>query len=82
MKYYMFTSSQLAMLALLVALLLSSSIIGATSYQDHQDLPTVLVDDTGKCIRVVNYKNGDGYSCEDQDVILRRYKLDKFKDAK
>ena len=56
------------------ALISAGAVAGFILYKDQQDLPKVEVDPSGKCVQVLNYKNGDAYNCQDVDVLLRKYR--------
>lgn len=71
---YIVTIRQLITVIIAIALLVSVSVFGATSFLSYRDLPEVHVIQ-GRCIKIINYKNGDGYSCQDKDVTLRKYRL-------
>ena len=40
---------------------------------DYLDLPEVYMSQDNACLKVINFKNGDVYGCQDKDVTLRRY---------
>jgi tRNA A58 N-methylase Trm61 len=74
MAMYTVSTSQLLMAALLAALIAAGSVVGYEQYKEHQALPEVQQTADTKCVRVINFKNGDAYNCEDVDVVLRQYK--------
>ncbi len=58
-----------------VAILVTTCVIFANYIIAYLELPVVELNATGQCARVVNFKNGDAYACQDKDVVLRRYKI-------
>lgn len=59
--------------AVIIAALTSVATFLAHTYFSSLDLPEVHVTPAGKCLRVINFRNGDGFSCQDKDVVLRKY---------
>lgn len=73
MAYYMVSSKQVAGSAFSIATLTAVGAFLVISLINYFDLPEVHVGPDNKCIKVVNYKNGDAYTCQDKDVVLRKY---------
>lgn len=76
MAMYTVTTGQLMAATILSALISAGSIVGYTQFKERQartTLPEVQVTMDDKCTKVVNFKNGDAYNCEDVDVLLREY---------
>lgn len=64
--------------SLLIALVSSSTIIlFMVGKEYYLEWPDVYKNVEGKCIKVINFKNGDAYNCNDLDVVLRNYKVKK-----
>lgn len=73
MSLHVISSKQLLSAVIAISIFLSASIIVTASFLNHQQQPEVYKDKDGKCVKVINYKNGDGYSCQDVNVMLRKY---------
>lgn len=75
MTLYTITTKQLILFSLLISVIVSA-LIGINNYfNQYRLLPEVHVsvaDD--KCVKVVNFENGHAFTCNDVDVILRRYR--------
>jgi hypothetical protein len=74
MAYQVISSKQIFMAAIVVGACVTAGQQGVNFYMAQQDLPLVETKADGTCLRVVNFKNGDGYVCQDKDVVLRRYR--------
>jgi hypothetical protein len=74
MSMYVVTGKQLLSTTLAIALFLAVCVWFGGTLVAYFDLPEVMVNGEGKCVKVVNYKNGDGYTCQDKDVVLRKYR--------
>ena len=75
MAYYMVSSKQVAGTAFSIAAMTAVGAFFVISLINYFDLPEVSVDGGGKCVKVVNYKNGDAYTCQDKDIVLRKYHI-------
>ena len=75
MAYYMVNSKHVASTAFSIAALTAVGAFFVIALINYYDLPEVFVDGENKCVKVVNFKNGDAYSCQDKDVVLRKYHL-------
>ena len=75
MAYYMVSSKQVAGTAFTIASLTAVGAFLVITLINYFELPSVYVGPDGKCVKVVNYKNGDAYACQDRDVVLRKYRL-------
>lgn len=73
MAYYMVSSKQVAGSALTIAALTAVSAFFIITLINYFDMPEVYIDGEGKCVKVINFKNGDAYTCQDKDVVLRKY---------
>lgn len=75
MTLYSVSGKQLFLFAILVSII-TSSLIGINNYiNQYRLLPEVQVSTTDdKCVKVVNFENGHAFTCNDVDVILRRYR--------
>lgn len=74
MSYYVASGKQLIGITLAIAVFLTVCIWFGNVTMAYLDLPEVFMSED-KCVKVVNFKNGDGYTCQDKDVVLRKYKL-------
>jgi len=72
--YYSVKTSQLLCVALLTSLISIGGMASFSLYTTKQELPVVETDGVGKCVQVINYKNGDAYNCQDVDILLRTYR--------
>lgn len=75
MAYYMVSSKQVAGTAFTIAVTTAVSVLLLISLINYFELPEVYVDGENKCVKVVNFKNGDSYTCQDKDVTLRKYHI-------
>lgn len=73
-KYYQVSNLQLFVMALLIGIIAAALITINIMVREYLLLPAVVVDRDDKCASVVNYKNGDAYTCADVGVILRNYR--------
>ena len=75
MTLYTVSTKQLTLAVILMSIL-SASLIGINNYvNQYLLLPEVhvsKVDD--KCVKVVNFEHGHAFTCNDVDVLLRRYR--------
>jgi hypothetical protein len=75
MAHYVISGSKLSIGILVVSIFVSVCVWFMNAFIMHLDLPEVHLNTENKCVKVVNFKNGDGYMCQDVDVILRKYKI-------
>lgn len=73
--YHVISTSHVLSSALIIALASAAAVFCAIAFINYLDLPEVHVTPEGRCVRVVNFKNGDGFQCQDKDVVLRKYHL-------
>lgn len=75
MNLYSVSAKQLIAFSILLSINVAG-LIGINNYiNQYRLLPEVYVSETDeKCIKVVNFENGHAFTCNDVDVILRRYK--------
>jgi hypothetical protein len=76
MAMYTVSQAQLMTATVLSALIAAGTTVMYFQFKERQSLPTVYQVDS-KCTSVVNFKNGDAYTCEDVDIILRNYKKEE-----
>lgn len=79
MAYYVVSGKQLLTTNIMIAIFLAICVWAASVVGSYLELPQVIQGDDGKCVKVVNFKNGDGYTCQDVDVVLRKYRLNREK---
>lgn len=72
--YHSVKTTQILLASILSALVSAGSVAGFMLYKERLELPLVQQDEMGKCVQVMNYKNGDAYNCQDVDVLLRVYR--------
>lgn len=77
---YLVSWRQILVIILATAALLSAALVSAYLYMQNLDLP-VVKRSQGKCLQVVNYRNGEGFVCQDVDVTLRRYRVEEASSA-
>jgi hypothetical protein len=78
MAFYTLSMKQVIVNSLLIALVSSSTIIlFMVGKEYYLEWPDVYKNVEGKCVKVINFKNGDAYNCNDLDVVLRNYKVKK-----
>lgn len=75
MSNYIVSTSQILAFAVSTAAVAFAAAFVGTLIINYYNLPEVHLDKDGKCVRVVNYKNGEGFTCQDRDVVLRKYRL-------
>lgn len=73
--YHLVSTGQALIAAAAIALLSGASVAAVSAYINYQDLPLIEQSPDGKCLRVLNFKNGDGFQCQDVGVILRKYRI-------
>jgi len=73
MAHYVITGRQVLSTIILTALFAAVCVCLVVIFINYSELPEVWVSPDGKCVKVINYKNGDGYQCSDKDVTLRKY---------
>jgi len=76
--YHVISTSHVLSSAIIIALTAAGSVFCAQAVISWFDLPVVHITPEGRCVRVINFKNGDGYQCQDKDVVLRKYHLFKI----
>jgi tRNA U34 5-carboxymethylaminomethyl modifying enzyme MnmG/GidA len=75
MSYHIVSTKQLAFVALLICILTISGIEINNIIKEYYSLPEVVIKSSdNSCIKVINYKNGESYNCQDVDIILRNYR--------
>ena len=74
MSYIQITNKQLISTVAMIIISIMMCFWLMKALTDYLDLPDVYVSTaTGQCVKVVNYKNGDVFGCQDKDVTLRKY---------
>ena len=75
-KYYQVSNMQLFIMAVLIGIIAGALITINTGVKEYLQLPLVTTADD-KCVTVVNYKNGEAFTCSDVGTILRNYRVKK-----
>lgn len=75
MANYVVSGRQLLATIVASSVFVTVSATAAVTLINYRELPEVHVDLEGKCNSVVNFKNGDGFVCQDRDVTLRKYRV-------
>lgn len=78
-KYYQVTGFQLFTMAILTGIIGAALVIINTSVKEYLQLP-IVVYQADKCESVVSYQNGEAFTCEDVDIILRKYRKEQHND--
>lgn len=74
MAFYMVNTKQIASTVAITALFAAVATVFVNTLISYFEMPEVYVSATdGSCVKVVNFKNGDAYTCTDKDIILRKY---------
>lgn len=71
--YHIVSTGHVLSTAVIIALAAAGSVFCVISLINYFDLPEVYVTPEGRCVKIVNFKNGDGFQCQDKDVVLRKY---------
>jgi hypothetical protein len=74
MRFTVLSTAQLFILTLVMSVLVAVLVSINTMYQETRLLPEVHTDIAGTCVKVVNFKNGHAFNCNDVNVLLRRYR--------
>jgi hypothetical protein len=74
MKFVTVSTWQLIVMTVLMSVLTASLVSINTWYATFIEMPKVYIDNTGACVRVQNFNNGESFTCEDVDILLRRYR--------
>jgi hypothetical protein len=74
-SYHLVSTGQALIAAAAIALLSGASVAAVSAYINYQDIPIVEQGPDSKCLRVINFKNGDGYQCQDVGIILRKFRI-------
>jgi len=73
MALYTVSMKQLIVNSLLISIVSASVVILFLLVKEYWELPDVFRNEKSECVKVVNYKNGDAYNCNDVNIILRKY---------
>lgn len=74
-KFYLVSNKQIFVCSILISVIVFSLLTINTLLIDFLQLPKVVISADNKCITVINFKNGENYSCADVDIILRNYRV-------
>ena len=75
MAHYVVTGRQLVTTTIAIAIFQTICGWFGSVVVSYLEIPEIHTSADGHCIKVVNFRNGDGYTCQDKDVVLRKYKL-------
>lgn len=73
-KFYQVSAIQLFLMAILTGVVAGGLVTINIFVKDYYQTPEVVMSKDEQCINVLNYKNGDAYTCTDVGVILRSYR--------
>lgn len=73
-KYYQVSGFQLFLMAILTGIVAGALVNINMLTKEYLQTPVVTMSKDEKCISVVNYRNGDAFTCNDVGVILRTYR--------
>lgn len=76
-KYYQVSGTQLFIVSVLIGIIAAALITINIMIKEFLMLPVVITDSDNRCINVVNYQNGDAYTCSDVSIILRNFRTQK-----
>lgn len=74
MRYSVLSNFSIFILSILISILVAVLVSINSWYLDLRYLPKVYQDKTGACVKVDNYENGHAFTCQDLNVLLRRYR--------
>lgn len=74
-RFVTLTTFQLFLLTLFIGLIAGGLVVLNSTWRDYNLLPQVMVNPANECIKVVNFENGHAFTCNDRDVLLRRYRV-------
>ena len=72
MSNYIVSGKQLGISIATIALFVTACAGLGVTILNYLELPEIHVDGDGKCLRVINFKNGDAFVCQDVDITLRK----------
>lgn len=73
-RYYYVTNLQLFLAAIVIGVIAAGLVTINNKVDTYLQLPVVTKSSDGKCQSVLNFKNGDAFTCNDVGTILRRYR--------
>jgi len=73
-KYYQVSNLQLFMMAITTGIIAAALITINIMAKEYLLLPVVVTDREDKCANVINYRNGDAYTCADVGIVLRSFR--------
>lgn len=76
-RYYVVSLYQAFILSLMSAIFAACAVLSASAFTYWIALPVVHIDAEGKCVKITSTRNGEAYQCQDRDVILREYRINK-----
>jgi hypothetical protein len=76
---YIVSYSKVAAFGVLLGLIAGLFCIVYFEYSRYSELPIVAYTKNDVCIRVVNFKNGDAFNCNDVNVLLRKFRTEYVK---
>lgn len=76
-RYYVVNIWQALIVCVTSAICSAAAVIAASSFMYWAALPTVHLDPEGKCLRVTSSKNGEAFQCQDRDILLREYRIQR-----
>jgi len=75
MSFVQISNKQLVSTVVSIILSVVASVWFMKALTDYLDLPEVYLNTNGTCVKVVNFKNGDAFVCQNKDVTLRKYTI-------
>ena len=73
MSLHVVSTKQIIANFIMTGVIYSALLFSAWWFLQARELPQVQYDNDGKCVKVLNYKNGDAFTCNDVDIVLRKY---------
>ncbi len=76
-RFYQVSGIQLFFTGLLVGVVSACLVLINIMVKDYLQLPIVQRGSDGACAAVLNFKNGEAYTCNDLDITLRNYREER-----
>lgn len=76
-SYHQVTTFQLFLMAIVTGVISASVVMINNHAMEYLQLPIVQQDASGSCVNVLSFRNGEVYTCQDVDMILRKYRTKK-----
>ena len=71
---YLLTLKQVLIQGVAIAVITACLVITYFEWVSTHSIPLVVSTQDNKCIKVLNFNNGDAFQCADVDIVLRKYR--------